>query len=143
MNISYKSLSQLSESYETIPHEYPKYGKSTTDPTYYEPTATRIANMKKASGAQMKGIYDFYDQKDVSKMSKSEFTEYIKNSKVDPMFNNKLVREEVSQITNDLAFQAQDTVEKVTQDQKNTAKRINETVKTSEIINKNNSKTQE
>lgn len=28
-------------------HVYPKYGKSTTDPTYYEPSATRIANMKK------------------------------------------------------------------------------------------------
>lgn len=143
MQISYKSLGQLSQSYKTKPHKYPKYGKSTTDPTYYEPTATRIANMKKASGAQMQGIYDFYDQKDVSQMSKSEFTEYTKNAKVDPMFNNKLVREEVSQITNDLAYQAQDTVEKVTQDQKNTVKRINEAVKTSEIINKNNSKSEE
>ena len=143
MNISYKSLGQLSESYETEPHVFPKYGKSTTDPTYYEPTASRIANMKKSSGAQMQGIYDFYDKKDVSQMSKSEFTEYTKNAKVDPMFNNKLVREEVSQITNDLAYQAQDAVDKVTKEQKDTAKRINEAVKTSEIINKNTSKTEE
>ena len=61
MNISYKSLAQVSESYETQPHKFPKYGKSTTDPTFFEPTATRIANMKNASGAQLQGLYDFYE----------------------------------------------------------------------------------
>ena len=36
----------------------PDYGPSTTDPTYYEPTATRIANMKRSAGA-FQGLYDF------------------------------------------------------------------------------------
>ena len=72
MNLSYENTEQISKSFEHKPHVYPKYGKSTTDPTYYEPSATRIANMKKASGMKLEGIYDFYSKDDVSKFNEDQ-----------------------------------------------------------------------
>lgn len=55
----YGSVSQISFlcDYNFTP---PTYGETTTDPSFYEPQATRIANMRKsASGGQ--ALYDFED----------------------------------------------------------------------------------
>lgn len=65
----YKNTEQISE---LVDYEFklPKYPKSTTDPTYYEPTATRIANMRK-SASSGKSLYDFENgyNPDISKVS--------------------------------------------------------------------------
>lgn len=143
MNIAYKSTEQISEMYEAKPHKYPKYGKSTTDPTYYEPSATRIANMKKASGAQLEGIYDFYTKDDVEKFNKDNFELNIRNAQVDPMYQKGLTREEVSQVTNQLSDQAQKAYNEVIDEQKATKKRVDESLAVSHVIEKSSTKTEE
>ena len=60
----------------------PKYDKSTTDPTYYEPAATRIANMRRSAGVQYEGIYDFYEKSDVEKFNEKNCSQNI--SKASP-----------------------------------------------------------
>lgn len=143
MNIAYKSTEQISEMYEAKPHQYPKYGKSTTDPTYYEPSATRIANMKKASGAQLEGIYDFYSKDDVEKFNKDNFDLNIRTAQVDPMYQKGFTREEISQVTNQLADQAQKAYNDVTEEQKTTKKRIDESIAVSKAIEKSSTKIEE
>lgn len=65
----YKNTEQISE---LVDYEFklPKYPPSTTDPTFYEPTATRIANMRK-SASSGKSLYDFEngENPDISKVS--------------------------------------------------------------------------
>lgn len=45
------------------PYEYhfklPEFGPSNTDISYYEPNASRIANMKKTASGLSTGVYDF------------------------------------------------------------------------------------
>lgn len=135
-DIFFDSVNQISKSHEGYTHKYPKYGKSTTDPTYYEPAATRIANMKKASGLKLEGIYDYYTKDDVSKFNEDNFKKNIGNAQYDPRFNNTLLREEISQVTRSYEDAARELVD----DKKDTAKkksdRINEAVETSKVINK-------
>lgn len=57
MPIFYKNTEQISE-ITVYKFVLPKYGKSTTDPTYYEPQATRIANMRKSASNSV-ALYDF------------------------------------------------------------------------------------
>ena len=78
----------------------PKYDKSTTDPTYYEPAATRIANMRRAAGIQYEGIYDFYEKSDVEKFNEKNFSKNIKNAYPDIRYQKGLTQEEISQVTN-------------------------------------------
>ena len=94
----YKDTSQISETTE-YEKKYPVYGKSTTDPTYYEPAATRIANMRRSSGVMMEGIYDYYTKDDVAKFDSKNYAKNISNAQVDPTFIKGLTREEVSQVT--------------------------------------------
>lgn len=61
----YVNTEQISKKKDYI-FKLPKYGKSTTDPTYYEPAATRIANMYKSAGAGT-ALYDFEYDKDKMK----------------------------------------------------------------------------
>lgn len=53
------------EQNEEIDYEYkaPVYGESNTDISYYEPNASRIANMRKAANAAVTGLYDFDQSK--------------------------------------------------------------------------------
>ena len=134
MNLCFKNTEQISKSFDNGPHKYPKYGKSTTDPTYYEPSATRIANMKKASGVKLEGIYDFYSKDDVSKFNEDNFNQNIRNAQVDPRFQNKLLKEEISQITTSLSNEAQDIVDKSTAKSKAKQDRINESLEVSKAI---------
>lgn len=127
MDFCFKDTTQVSKKVVMKPHKFPKYGKSTTDPTYYEPAANRIANMKKASGFQLEGIYDFYSKEDVDKFSSENFDKNIQNAKVDVRFNNKLLPEEVSQITTTMAYEAQEAVDSKKSE---TSKNIKEAQKT-------------
>lgn len=134
MNLCYENTEQISKSFDNGKHIYPKYGKSTTDPTYYEPAATRIANMKKASGAKLEGIYDYYSKDDVSKFNEDNFNQNIRTAQIDPRFQNKLLKEEISQITTSLGNEAQDIVDTVKAKTKAKQERINESLEVSKAI---------
>lgn len=133
----YKDTEQISELCD-YKFKLPKYGKSTTDPTYYEPAATRIANMKKSSGVIMEGIYDFYSKDDVSKFNEENFSKNIKNAYADPKYIKGITREEVSQVTNQLAEQVDDVI---SDNKKAAAKknaRIQENLEINDAINQKN-----
>lgn len=130
----YSNSTQFAELVESHTHIYPKYGKSTTDPTYYEPAATRIANMRKASGVQLEGIYDFYQKDDVEKFNAQNFDKSIREVSVDPHFVKGLTREEVSQITSQLADKAQNIVDDKKAENKAAKQRINEAVTASKVV---------
>lgn len=136
MEYTFVDTNQISKRVEASKHIYPKYPKTTTDQTYYEPAATRIANMRKASGIKLEGIYDFYGD-DAKKFSRSDFEKNIGEASVDPCFNNNMLPEEISQVVNDLGYEAQKTVDSKKVATKEKADRVNEAIKTSEIIQKN------
>lgn len=114
MDIHYETSSQISKraKYE---FKLPKYGPSTTDPTYYEPTATRIANMKKAGG-QYEGLYDFTCSLDTKGKTKEQIYQAAveraeketSEGVVDVRFSKHgLTREEISQVTMEKSLQAE------------------------------------
>lgn len=135
--IFFVSPNQTSLSYEGEPHKYPKYGKSTTDPTYYEPAATRIANMKKSAGMKLEGIYDYYSKDDVSKFNEANFDKNIRNATYDPRFNNNLTREEISQVVSNLSDKADTMIDKKKTAAKDKSDRINEQLEISNKIQEN------
>lgn len=143
MDYTFSSTEQVSERCEPVKFELPKFGKSTTDPTYYEPAASRIANMKKASGVKLEGIYDFYTKDDVSKFNEENFSKNIHNAEYDPRYNNKLLREEVSQITTNLGNQAEEMIESNNKKKSDKAERIKESLEISSKIDSQNNKTNE
>lgn len=105
----FKDTSQISEK-STYNFELPKYPESTTDPTYYEPTATRIANMRK-SASSMKSLYDF-EGEDAKKYADSDSAlRNMNKARLDPRFNNFATREEISQITQNLGEKVQNIVD--------------------------------
>lgn len=142
---AYENTEQISKKIKLEPHKYPKYGKSTTDPTYYEPAATRIANMRKTSGIQLEGIYDFYQKDDVEKFNENNFSKNIKTATKDIRYNSNLLPEEISQITNDLGFAVQDMLDKKKSDKNSSDKRITESVEAGKQLNDviNNTSTDE
>ena len=79
MLVHFKDNSQISERVEVPKFELPKYPESTTDPTYYEPTATRIANMKRSAGA-FQGLYDFTGSAKTSKEALSQLVGSVVDS---------------------------------------------------------------
>lgn len=60
----YVGISFLTESVEDIKFELPEYPKSNTDQSYYEPTGTTIANMRKSATSSLSEYFDFKDGKD-------------------------------------------------------------------------------
>lgn len=138
-DLNYLSTTQITTSVVAEPHKYPKYGKSTTDPTYYEPAATRIANMKKASGVKLEGIYDFYTKEDVSRFNENNFDINIRNVMADPRYNSNLLREEVSQINTNLADKVQKVVDDKKAEKAESKKRIEENIAVSKEIVKHSS----
>lgn len=119
--IFYKNTEQISEK---IDYEFklPKYGKSTTDPTFYEPSATRIANMRKSAAAG-KSLYDF-DGSDLPKIKNKKTGQLepdwskqdISKSRIVPGRKPGMTREEISQAMNDTQFELEATVEKRNQE---------------------------
>ena len=134
MNYTYQDCEQISKRVKAEPFTLPKFGKSTTDPTYYEPSATRIANMKKASGVKLEGIYDFYSKDDVSKFNEENFETNMRNAQVDLRYNNKLLPEEVSQIANSVASDAEAMLESKKTEKSAKQKRIAESLEINKQI---------
>lgn len=59
----YVNISHISESVDDIKFELPVYPKSNTDQSYYEPTGSTIANMRKSATSTLNEYYDFKDGK--------------------------------------------------------------------------------
>lgn len=90
----FKTTGQVSKQF-AYKYEPPKYGKSTTDPTYYEPAATRIANMRKAAQSG-KSLYDFeYDKS--KKFTPAELLQQSDKMRITPGRKPGLTQEEISQ----------------------------------------------
>ena len=115
MDIHYENNSQFSKMIKN-PKKFtlPKYGPSTTDPTYYEPQGTRIANMRK-SAQSLESLYDFTGSLDTKGKTKEQiFAEAEKrgmselsSSVVDVRFSKHgLTREEISQVTMEKSLEA-------------------------------------
>ena len=90
--------------------------------------------MKKASGVKLEGIYDFYSKDDLSKFNEDNFNQNIRDAQVDPHFQNKLLKEEISQITTSLSNEAQDSVDKSKAKEKAKKDRIDESIEVSKAI---------
>lgn len=135
--IYYNNTEQISE-LTTYKFELPKFGKSTTDPTYYEPAATRIANMRRSAGVQLEGVYDFYTKDDVQKFNEQNFKNNIKEASVDPKYVKGLTREEISQVTTQYENQVEKTLENKKNKADKKAERINESIEINKIISEKN-----
>lgn len=107
----FKTTGQVSEQFD-YKYEPPKYGKSTTDPTYYEPAATRIANMRK-SAQSGKSLYDFEYDKD-KKFTPKELLDQSDSMRITPGRKPGLTQEEISQHMKD----TQSEVKKMSDDKK-------------------------
>lgn len=130
----YKGSNQIPGESDEYKFILPTYGKSTTDPTFYEPTATRIANMKKSAGAKLQGIYDFNESIETKGKTKEQIHRMVveraekemKSGQVDLRFSKHgLTAEEISQITTEKEMQ----VEKMISDKKQNIKNNTETLK--------------
>lgn len=132
----YKDTQQITE-LDTYKYEPPKYDKSTTDPTYYEPQATRIANMKKSASA-MQGIFDYSGEEAKKFADKYYALDKIENAVVDPRFNSHLLQEEISQITTEKTFSVKEMVEDKKSKVKKESDEVAKAVKVSQAISKAN-----
>lgn len=101
----YEDTNQISKLSKN-PYEFklPTFGESRTDPTFYEPTATRIANMRKSASSGV-ALYDYegdFKRSDIEKQTREHVLE--------PARNIGITREELSQIVN---ITAKDIDEKI------------------------------
>lgn len=135
--IHYKNTEQISE---PVVYEYvqPRYAKSTTDPTYYEPAATRIANMKKASGMIMEGLYDFYSKDDVSKFNEKNFSKNIHSAEPDYSYVKGLTQEEISQVATNYEEKVEKMIDKKEMSKSKKTERIQEQLEVNEAIKSKN-----
>lgn len=104
MPIFYENTEQISNlsNYE---FNLPKYPESTTDPSYYEPTASRIANMYRAA-RQFQGLYDYTDK------GNDSYKEELRNASINPTRKPGMTLEEVSQFESSVVSQIDSDVKK-------------------------------
>lgn len=139
----YKGCNQIpGTTKQDEPFELPKYGPSTTDPTYYEPTATRIANMKRSAGA-FQGLYDFTEQIDFKGKSKEEIYKAAveraeretSSGVVDVRFSKHgMTHEEVSQVLMEKSLKADSMLKDKNQELKDNTKQLKKELKTAELV---------
>lgn len=131
--IHYQTTEQITKVSKNYKFELPKYGKSTTDPTYYEPSATRIANMRKSAQAA-KSLYDFTGE-DLPKDENGNpdwSKQNISNARIVPGRKPGLTREEISQNYQD----ALNDVQNMTEDKKAEIQAKKEQIETAKQISK-------
>lgn len=131
--IHYQTTEQITKVSKDYKFELPKYGKSTTDPTYYEPSATRIANMRKSAQAA-KSLYDFTGE-DLPKDSNGNpdwRKQDISKARIVPGRKPGLTREEISQNYQD----ALNDVQNMTEDKKAEIQAKKEQIETAKQISK-------
>lgn len=126
MSFYFKNTEQISEiDVEAKPFTLPKFGDSTTDPTYYEPMATAIQNMRNSAEGSGQSLYDF-----------APGTKAPDVSDTVPMIGRKpgLTIEEVSQINNINNANIQEDIKKDKEEKKNKDKQTKDAVELSQAI---------
>lgn len=109
----YADTNQISK---RVKYEFklPTFGESRTDPTYYEPTATRIANMRKSASAGV-ALYDYegdYSRSDIAKQTREHY--------IEPAREIGITREEISQIQNEAARKVDSKIDEAKKEKQNT-----------------------
>lgn len=128
MSFYYKNTEQITEIDPEAPaFVLPKYGKSTTDPTYYEPMATAIANMRNSAQGSGKSLYDFEAGSKIPD---------IEN--VTPMIGRKpgMTIEEISQISTQNMQNIMADIEADKENKKKKQQQTEEAVKLSQTLDK-------
>lgn len=127
---TYRTTDQITDRKDKYEFKPPVFGESTTDPTYYEPTATRIANMKKAAYNGIT-LYDFDD--------KNKMPDDISKIRVAPGRKPYMTKEEISQEVNDIKDKLQNEFSKDEADKENLAKEIKNVKETISALKEENS----
>lgn len=99
----------VKKSYE---FKLPTFGESRTDPSFYEPTSSRIANMRKSASSGV-ALYDYegdFSKDDIQKQTRTHF--------VEPARKLGVTREELSQIQNMTARKVDEKIEAAEQEVK-------------------------
>lgn len=112
MNTCYSDTSQISKLVEAKAFVLPRFGESRTDPSYYEPSASRIANMRKSASSGV-ALYDYegeFSKSDIKKQTREHFME--------PAREIGITREELSQIQNTTVRAINEKVEVAKKDKK-------------------------
>lgn len=104
MPIFYENTEQISK-LSTYKFCLPKYPESTTDPSYYEPSASRIANMYR-SARQYQGLYDYTDK------GNDSYKEELRNASINPTRKPGMTLEEVSQLESSVTNQIDKDIKK-------------------------------
>lgn len=110
----YADTNQISERVNKYEFKLPTFGESRTDPTYYEPTATRIANMRKSASAGV-ALYDYegdYSRSDIAKQTREHY--------IEPAREIGITREEISQIQNEAARKVDLKIDEAKKEKQNT-----------------------
>lgn len=129
----YKTTEQITKTCE-YNFKLPEFGKSTTDPTYYEPAATRIANMRK-SAQSAKSLYDFDGTKFKDKDGNIDWSKQdISDSRIIPGRKPGLTREEISQHLTDTQDEIFMHNEEINAEKVNDKKQINQIKNTLETL---------
>lgn len=120
----YEDCNQISK-LKKKPYEFklPVFGESRTDPSFYEPTATRIANMRRSASAGV-ALYDYDGSRfaDIAAnpnlTSEQKLAEYAnrldvttKKHFMEPARQLGVTREEISQIQNETASKVDSKIE--------------------------------
>ena len=132
----YAGSNQIPGTCADVPFELPKYGPSTTDPTYYEPTATRIANMKRSAGA-FQGLYDFTGSlvgKNAEDKAANALNQ-LSSASVDVRFaKHGLTKEEVSQITMEKSLEADSMIKDKKQVEEDNSESLKKELEVAEAV---------
>ena len=126
MTTYYENTEQITKkSTKEYKFTLPEYGESTTDPTFYEPMATAISNMRN-SAKSIPTLYDF------------EAGRNIDIEKIHIMLGRKkgLTQEEMSQIETNLKQEIKETSNQKIDEKNQKEKLVKDFVDTQEQINK-------
>lgn len=114
----YADTNQISKRVSKYVFKLPTFGESRTDPTFYEPTANRIANMRKSASSGV-ALYDYegdFSRSDIQKQTREHF--------IEPARNIGITREEISQIQNVTASNIDKNIEEAREIAKENKKKI-------------------
>lgn len=110
----YADTSQISKRVNKYEFKLPTFGESRTDPTFYEPTATRIANMRKSASSGV-SLFDYegdFSRSDIQKQTREHF--------IEPAREIGITREEISQIQNEASRNVDLKIAKAEEEKLNT-----------------------
>lgn len=110
----YQDTNQISKLVNKYEFKLPTFGESRTDPTYYEPTATRIANMRRSASSGV-ALFDYegdFSRSDIQRQTREHFME--------PAREIGITREELSQIQTETSYKVETKLDEAKKEKQNT-----------------------